>query len=82
MGVVWDARHRATGLEVAIKTVVPDIPAAAFHREVQAVAALRHRSIVEVDDEGVVAAEDATADIPVGSRTLVVNMPETKARGR
>jgi serine/threonine protein kinase len=59
-GVVFDARHRFTGRSVALKIVAPEVPFAQLPevrarlvREARALAAVRHPSIVEVLDGGV-----------------------------
>lgn len=61
MGAVWAARHRATGLAVAVKLLKGELVRdpwflRAFSGEVRAVAALDHPSIVTLLDHGTVAA--------------------------
>lgn len=64
MGEVWSGRHRATGLDVAIKVVKADAGdrdrfIQAFRNEVRAVAALDHPGIIRVFDQGVVSEREA-----------------------
>ena len=67
MGVVWLARHRGLGVDVAVKVLTASHArdaefATAFRDEVRAVAALDHPRIVHVHDHGSVdgAAEEAS----------------------
>ncbi|MFN7974799.1 MAG: protein kinase [Acidobacteriota bacterium] len=55
MGVVHHARHRDSGLEVALKTVLLADAALlpSLRREVRALAGLRHPGVIRILDEGV-----------------------------
>lgn len=86
MGVVWRARHRAQGAEVAIKVIGASWSEnprsqAAFRREVRAIAGLTHPGIVAVHDVGAVPGAAAAAS---GGR-LIAGSPylamELLARG-
>jgi len=64
-GVIFEARHCFTGRRVALKVVAPDVPRgklpelrARLMREARALAAVRHPSVVEVLDGGIL--EDGT----------------------
>jgi hypothetical protein len=60
MGVVWRARHRELGREVALKTIrrglVDDKLATRFRQEAQTMARVRHPNLIQVYDCGI--AED------------------------
>ncbi|MBI2571369.1 MAG: protein kinase [Candidatus Schekmanbacteria bacterium] len=57
IGVVYRARHRATGQAVALKTVrVPDLPmVASIRREIRALARVDHPGVVRIVADGVAA---------------------------
>lgn len=78
MGTVWEARHVAEGVAVAVKVVrTADARyARAFRREVRAVAALEHPGIVKVFDYGEIPPETAEAvpDLGAGSPFLAMEL--------
>ncbi len=82
MGRVWRGRHRAQGVEVAVKVLhAARVEDAAFRRafdaEVQSVLALDHPGIVLVHDHGVVPPETGEASrgkVPAGSPYLVMEL--------
>jgi len=65
MGTVWDARHRGTGIGVAIKTATVEgtgeDAAAAFAREALAMAQLDHPRVVAIFERGRTTADEAAA---------------------
>ena len=81
MGAVWLARHRASGLPVAVKVLrLAHLPGsegamAAFRQEVRAVAALDHPGIVMLLDQGNIPEAAAAASrgaLAAGSPYLVM----------
>jgi eukaryotic-like serine/threonine-protein kinase len=83
-GAVWRGLHRAQGLPVAVKVLVPQAARRrrsieAFRAEVRAVAALHHPGVVQVYDHGRVGGETAEASggrIEAGSPYLVMALVE------
>ncbi len=85
MGVVFEARHAATGRLVALKLIRPDASSARarrrFEAEGRALARLRHPGIAQVYDAGVARPDDDAhaPPIPYIAMELVRGVPITDA---
>jgi serine/threonine-protein kinase len=79
MGVVYRARERATGREVALKVVLADVGTALarFRREGEVTAALRHPNILRVHGAGELGGRPFIAfELVEGCRTLADVLPQ------